>query len=644
MLSEEQIEVIAEALIPLFNYLEREVIIDIAERIQKTMAYTRTAELKAISMRELGYSPAKIRKECMRLLNSDEKYRKAVAKNTLEHKREVRNLLNEIMKEAYRESGTVIKDSADTSYLNDLAIWRTAGKELKDDSYLSQLVKSFHEQTKGELKNISRTTGFKSVNGYEAIESAYQRELDKALIKICSGTFSKEEVIRDTIHNLAGSGLRTVKFESGYSMHIDTAVRNAVRTSVHQMQGKMMDENIRQTGEEYVYVSKHWGARNKGTGHANHEEWQGKVYAIAEGDHAEEAKRIGYSEIEDLYDATGYSADGCRVNDPLGLYGYNCRHSHRVWFAGISDLTDFKEDPEPAPVTIGGKTYDYYAVTQKMRSMERGIRALKKERDALKAMNLDTKDIDYKIRRRTEEYKDFCKAAKVKEKTERLRYECSSANLKKTEAWKEMHDAIGYAKSNDLGERVYYNEKADYKIEIKGYENKVNKGLSRAAKEVAIEGSKDGNEHMRLVNLKTGELECAHTDGMQDQVGGKIFYDYLRTHGSEHYAFIHNHNVATELSLSDVELIANNKQIKMVAAVRNDGIISYVTSNGKHTNEYLILRYEKEWKEYIQNKRKEGEATKNVIHEIERELFYRDLVINDFCEGEMMTNEYKSDV
>lgn len=440
MLSEEQIEVIADAIVPLFNYLEREVIIDIAERIQKTMAYTRTAELKAISMRELGYSPARIRKECMRLLNSDEKYRKAVAGNTLEHKRQVRNLLNEIMREAYRESGTIIKDSADTSYMNDLAIWKAAEKELGDDSYLKQLVNAFYEQTKGELKNLSGTTGFKSVNGYEPIEGAYQKELNKAIIKICTGTFSKEEVIRDTIHNLACSGLRTVRFDSGYSMQIDTAVRNAVRTSIHQMQGKMMDENIRQTGEEYVYVPKHWGARNKGTGHANHEKWQGKVYAITAGDHAEEAKRIGYSKIEDLYDATGYSADGSRANDPLGLYGYNCRHSHRVWFAGISDLTDFKEDPEPAPVTIDGKTYDYYAVTQKMRSMERGIRALKKERDALKAMNLDTKDIDYKISRRTEEYKDFCKAAKVKEKTERLRYECSKENLRRSKAWKGMED------------------------------------------------------------------------------------------------------------------------------------------------------------------------------------------------------------
>lgn len=438
MLSEQQIEIIAEALIPLFNYLEQEVIMDIAERISGAMAYTRTAELKAISMRALGYSPARIRKECMKLLNADEKYRKAVAKNTLEHKKEVRRLLNEILREAEKQSGEILKDAADTSYLNDLSIWKAAGMDLTDDSYLPGLVKAIEKQTRNEFKNLSRTTAFKSVSGYVPIENAYKRELDKAMLKVCSGAFSKEEVIRDTIHNLAASGLRTVKFESGYSMNLDTAVRNAVRTGVHQMQAKMMDENIGQTGVEYVYVPKHWGARNKGTGHANHEAWQGKVYAVSAGDHTAEAKRIGYTAIEDLYEATGYSMDGSRENDPLGLHGYNCRHSRRPWFAGISDLSNFPEDPEPAPVTIGKKTYDYYAVTQKMRSMERGVRALKKEREALRAMDMDTKEINYKIRRRTEAYKDFCKVAKVKENTERLRYECSKENLGKSKAWQQM--------------------------------------------------------------------------------------------------------------------------------------------------------------------------------------------------------------
>lgn len=510
MLSEQQIEIIAEALIPLFNYLEREVILDTAERISETMAYTRTAELKAISMKALGYSPAKIRKECMRLLNADEMYRKAVAKNTLEHKREVRRLLNEIWREAENQNGKVMQDAADTSYLNDLSIWKAAGMELTDDSFLPQLVRAFEKQTRGEFKNLSRTTAFKSVNGYETIENVYKRELDKAMIKVCSGTFSKEEVIRDTIHNLAASGMRTVKFESGYAMNLDTAVRNAVRTGVHQMQAKMMDENIRQTGVEYVYVSKHWGARNKGTGHANHEAWQGKVYAVAAGDHAGEAERIGYHTIEDLYEATGYSADGRRENDPLGLHGYNCRHSHRPWFAGISNLSDFPEDPEPAPVTIGGKTYDYYAITQKMRRMERGVRVLKKEREALRAMELDTKDIDYKIRRRTEAYKDFCKAAKVKEKTERLRYECSRENLGRSKAWKEIRNAEqSIEKSTDSG--IIEDDKGTLKMKLQFFaEEDIYRQGSGSLKRAIRKYEKRVREHEDY--LKEPEKHCADWD------------------------------------------------------------------------------------------------------------------------------------
>lgn len=79
--------------------------------------------------------------------------------------------------------------------------------------------------------------------------------------------------------------------------------------------------------------------------------------------------------------------------------------------------------------------YDYYAVTQKMRSMERAVRALKREKEALAALDMDTTEIKAKISRKTAEYKAFCKQCGVKEKTERLRYECGTSDLKKTKAW-----------------------------------------------------------------------------------------------------------------------------------------------------------------------------------------------------------------
>lgn len=436
MLSEEQLEIISETITPLFQYLEKEVIADIARRIAKTLTYSRTAELQAIAMMKLGYSPARIRKEAMKMLNADPDFRKAVAKNTLEYKREVRKIINDITKAAYKANEEIVAGAGNMSWANDLSVWKEAGKELTDNSYLKELMDAFTAQTNGELKNMTQTTGFKTMSGYEGIENAYRRELDKAVIKICSGTFSQDKVVRDVVHDLAQSGLRSIDFASGYSMQLDTAARLAVRTGCHQLAGKIQDENIKQTGENLVYVSKHWGARNKGTGHANHEQWQGRVYFIKEGkDYSEEAKRIGQDYITDLWRATGYSVDGAHESDPTGLYGYNCRHRHYVWFEGASSFPKNHYEKEPAPVTIDGKTYDYYAMTQKMRAMERNIRALKREKEAEEALGNDTRELQVKIKEKTAKYKEFCKMCGVPEETSRLRYECGTADLKKTKAW-----------------------------------------------------------------------------------------------------------------------------------------------------------------------------------------------------------------
>ena len=62
------------------------------------------------------------------------------------------------------------------------------------------------------------------------------------------------------------------------------------------------------------------GARSDGScGQSDHAYWQGKVYALDNGNHAKESRRLGYV-IQNLEDVTGYP------NNPAGLLGYNCRH------------------------------------------------------------------------------------------------------------------------------------------------------------------------------------------------------------------------------------------------------------------------------------------------------------------------------
>ena len=67
--------------------------------------------------------------------------------------------------------------------------------------------------------------------------------------------------------------------------------------------------------------------------------------------------------------------------------------------------------------------------------MERNIRALKREKEALTALGDSTTEINAKIKRKTAEYKDFCKTCGVPTATSRLWYECGMSDLKKTKAW-----------------------------------------------------------------------------------------------------------------------------------------------------------------------------------------------------------------
>lgn len=438
MLTEEQLEILSGILAPYFNQLEQDVITDVARRIKKTMTYTRTAELQALSMKELGYSPARIRTEAMKMLRADADYRKAVAKNTMEYKREVKQRIRDTVNKAMHEQNEVLIAGGNMAWIDDLAVWKEATGEVLKDSFLPKLTHQFSMLSEEYMRNLTRTMGFRGINGYTVIENLYTDRLNLALIKQLSGSFNADTTINQIVRDLAKSGLRSIDFASNWSMELDTAVRLALRTSLHQLGGAVENENIKQTKTDYVYVSAHWGARNTGVGCANHEEWQGKVYYVNEAapsDARKEANRINQSEIKNIYDVTGYDVLGKHANNPLGLYGYNCRHSHYPWFSRISELPEVT--PEPKPIEYHDRTYDYYAQTQRQRALERQIRALKREKEACVTLGLDYKPINNKIKVMTDKYNDWCKLCGLNPQPARLRYEFGTSNIAKTQAYKE---------------------------------------------------------------------------------------------------------------------------------------------------------------------------------------------------------------
>ena len=138
-------------------------------------------------------------------------------------------------------------------------------------------------QTLGELQNITRSLGF-AVPGMGAtvvpggIQETYTRLLDVALVQVQSGAFSYNEAIRNCIDQLANSGLQWIDYPTGWHNRVEVAVRRAVMSGVGQLCDKYSEALKEDIGTDYVEVSAHRGARDKGTGPENHKSWQGKIY------------------------------------------------------------------------------------------------------------------------------------------------------------------------------------------------------------------------------------------------------------------------------------------------------------------------------------------------------------------------------
>lgn len=358
----------------------------------------------AKSMVENGFSADQIRVEVMKMLRADKEYQMAVAENTMAYKREVQQIIDATV-EAAKESGDALTaEAGNMAWNNDLSMWEQQGEDLTKPNSLSKFVRASSLQTAGALRNLTKTMGFKNTSlGTTGVMDMYQREMDLALIKVSTGAFSFDQAVKDCVHRLAQSGLRSIDYASGRSYQLDVAARMAVRTGMSQLSGKITEENLKNSNHDLVITTQHMGSR------PDHAVWQNKVFSYS-------GKSKKYP---DFVKETGYGT-------VTGLKGANCTHDFYPYWEGASVIPE--DIKEPAPRTIGGKTYTYYESTQKQRQMERQIRATKREIEATKSIGGDTQELQSKLRGQLSDYTSFSKAAGLKERDNRLRVVTGTTN------------------------------------------------------------------------------------------------------------------------------------------------------------------------------------------------------------------------
>lgn len=403
MLSDEQKDQLSAEIIPLFQDLEQDVIQDIARRLRKEKRWTESAELQAKALEKLGHSPAEIRRLVLKELHADKEFEAMLIKNTLEHKKTIRGEINRAISEAKKRGDDIVSRARLMSFADDVSFWESQGRQLKESPALRQIGKEASKRLEHNLKSLTHSTGFKFIGRPIKEEQAFNYAMDKAVMHIASGAFSSQQAVEQVVSDLEKSGLRKVDFASGISRGIDVAAHLAVRTTLGQMTADISMLNAKELDTDLVEVSSHAGARD-GDGHANHAQWQGKVYSISGKAYPEESRRLGYK-IESLEKVTGYP------NDPSGLCGYNCRHTFYPFVEGISEPNPIEKEPEP--VEVDGKVYTYYQATQKQRRIERELREYKRQ-------HIGGQNRIAAITAKEQQYARFCEKAGLKQNLNRI--------------------------------------------------------------------------------------------------------------------------------------------------------------------------------------------------------------------------------
>lgn len=372
-----------DRLLELYSQLETFILKDITRRLLTAGEMTATADRLIYKLKMMGESQTAI----------EQKLRKMTG---LTHK-ELRALL---------------QDAVLTSWEDDTATLKQLGIELSsplENPVVRRIMDAEYKKCLGELDRLTRTTMKQS-------QIDLINMLNEAEMRTASGAQSYSAAVCDILDRYAGKGIY-VYYPTGARLTLEAAVRLNVVTSMNQTAAQVTNQYIVEAESEYVLVSAHLGARVAQKGQppeADHSEWQGKVYKI----------RGTTPEYPNLLDRTGYDIDPNTgqgtVKNPLGLHGYNCRHSHKPWDLRLRNpYTD-----ENGNLKIyAEENRKRYELQQKQRYYERGIRKTKRqlveketqlsliaETDVKEIMQKDYDKLSYKLTQQNKVYNDFCKA------------------------------------------------------------------------------------------------------------------------------------------------------------------------------------------------------------------------------------------
>ena len=404
----------SDVLISYEQELEDWILQDIAMRLLKAGAMAGTADMELYKLRQLGL-----------------------------HQNEIVKRLSALTQKSTAEIGRLLQDAVLTSWDDDKSTLSRLGIDAVsplENPVVVELLDAEFKKTLGEVNNLTRSTMMQS-------QRDLMDMLNMAEMRVAAGVQSYSTAVCDILDQYGKTGVM-VDYPTGTRRTLEAAVRMCVVTSMNQTAAQVTNHYIAEHNVEYVLVSAHLGARTQGKGQpylAGHDNWQGRCYKISgsEPDAPNLAEMTGY----DIVDGVGH------VVNPLGLHGYNCRHSHKPWNKSLrnpylDENGNLKIDRE--------ENRKVYEMQQQQRAMERAIRQTKRqllvkqaeiegvaETDVKEMLQPEYDKLAYKLRMQNRKYNQFCADNGLRTQADRIKV----AGFKREQAAKANGRATAYSNS-----------------------------------------------------------------------------------------------------------------------------------------------------------------------------------------------------
>lgn len=265
----------------------------------------------------------------------------------------------------------------------------------EDNEPLQNMVEAIKKQTNNTFTNLanSKNTGFvledKDGNKtFKTIPQVYNNLIDEAVYNVETGVSDYQSAMRNTIRQLADSGVKIheekLGYASGYNRRIDSSVRQDVLTGLRQVNIGIQEEIGAEIGADGVEISAHSPCA------MDHLDIQGRQYT------KEEFKKLNSN-----------------LDRPIGTY--NCRHFVFEVVLDVQEPSYSKKQlrkmqrESTQKVSYNGKEYTSYEATQVQRKFESAIRQ-QKDRQIIARASGNDKEIglaQQKISQLTTEYNNF---------------------------------------------------------------------------------------------------------------------------------------------------------------------------------------------------------------------------------------------